>query len=575
MNKNLQIVENMMDNGEYDGIIELGRAGVEMNTETTSENTATYCPEDNKLRLYVGRVPHDEYLKLRAEGWLATPKQACNFVATWNPEREDTAFKYAEIIEDEDQAPTDRAADRAERFAGYREKRAEEAGDKADNYDAGPQYHGYQSQALAERRATRHDLQATKAVNMWEKAEYWQRRTAGVISHALYVSTPGVRMGRIKELEADIRRLEKAGNDKCKADQATWEIWNSIAGNQPLIVLKSVMYSFMNHEIKPAGESGKYTQEQCRLGMALMIGESCSNTEKALVAGTIKPEDVAKAWLAEHPDKPADWVPGGRWLNHYKLRLAYENQMLEAQGGRAAFVEMEAGGFIGNRQILKVNKSSATGRVVSVNVMGTTRHFWKDTNYQQEETRPCILTLNIERLSNDVYRAPTEEEKAEFNQAKKEENAKRKATAPATIPLINPTDEEAEKLQAIWNEAQRADLCKRHMKAYGKDYADEFKPSTVCRMTQKEYSEISKGTYTHAETRGLCRNAELEPRFSNMWRSKEQEKADRRGPAICKIRIADCNGSTYGAKRVVVLTDKPQKAFSTGILDTVKAERVA
>ena len=41
---------------------------------------ATYCPEDNKLRLYVGRVPRDEYLELRAGKWKSTPKQDCDFV---------------------------------------------------------------------------------------------------------------------------------------------------------------------------------------------------------------------------------------------------------------------------------------------------------------------------------------------------------------------------------------------------------------------------------------------------------------------------------------------------------------
>ena len=30
------------------------------------KDTATYSPEDNKLRLYVGRVPRDEYLLLKA-----------------------------------------------------------------------------------------------------------------------------------------------------------------------------------------------------------------------------------------------------------------------------------------------------------------------------------------------------------------------------------------------------------------------------------------------------------------------------------------------------------------------------
>lgn len=36
---------------------------------------ATYSPEDNKLRLYVGRVPRAEYEALRADGWTSTPKQ--------------------------------------------------------------------------------------------------------------------------------------------------------------------------------------------------------------------------------------------------------------------------------------------------------------------------------------------------------------------------------------------------------------------------------------------------------------------------------------------------------------------
>jgi len=36
---------------------------------------ATYCPEDDKLRLYVGRVPRDEYERLRSEGWTALHKQ--------------------------------------------------------------------------------------------------------------------------------------------------------------------------------------------------------------------------------------------------------------------------------------------------------------------------------------------------------------------------------------------------------------------------------------------------------------------------------------------------------------------
>ena len=143
-----------------------------MKFEPAEIGSATYCPEDNKLRLYVGRVPRDEYDALRSEGWTSTPKQNCDFVATWTPAREDTALCYSGgVLDDEDQSPEDRAADRAERFSGYRDKREGEALQLAENYDSGPAVHGYQSQALAERRAKRPDMVAGKAVNQWEKAE--------------------------------------------------------------------------------------------------------------------------------------------------------------------------------------------------------------------------------------------------------------------------------------------------------------------------------------------------------------------------------------------------------------------
>jgi hypothetical protein len=69
------------------------------------QHSATYCPEDNKLRLYVGRVPRDEYETLRAAGFKSTPKQDCDFVAIWTPEREDIARDYLENGEDTGHRP--------------------------------------------------------------------------------------------------------------------------------------------------------------------------------------------------------------------------------------------------------------------------------------------------------------------------------------------------------------------------------------------------------------------------------------------------------------------------------------
>ncbi len=421
-------------------------------------DTATYSPEDNKLRLYVGRVPREDYLKLRADGWTSTPKQDCDFVATWTPSRRNTCLEYADLIEDEDQSPEDRAADRAERFGEYRDKRTTEATGHADRYDAGPSAHGYQSQARAERAARRHDRAASHACDAWSKAEYWQQRTAGVIRHALYKSTPAVRMGRIKVLEADLRR---------------------------------------------------------------------------------------------NPD------PNGEWHKHLTLRLAYENQMLEAQGGRAAFVEMIAGGFIGKFQVHKVNKSPATGRVVSVSVKVPKVQSWTYKTANVPGTDYALSQIDTERLPADAYRAPTDEELATFNAERKAEKAARPVTKSL---LINPTEADAERLQALWN-TRKVEYLDAHKAKHG--WSPDYEPSTVCKVSQATYSAASKGAYGRAETRGVCRNGELEPRFSNLWTSERQKAAELRGPKVCEIRVT--HGKNYQCDRVIVITDKPQKPLPAEI----------
>lgn len=429
-------------------------------------NAATYSPEDNKLRLYVGRVPRDEYEALRAEGWTSTPKQSCDFVAVWTPERRDRALSYAEIIEDEDQGPAERAADRAERFAEYRDKRTDEATGHADRYDAGPSAHGFQSQARAERSAARHDRVAGRACDAWSKAEYWQRRTAGVISHALHVSTPSVRMGRIKTLESELRRL-----------LATWK--------------------------------------------------GCEEKMHA------RAQD---------------------WKTHLELRLAYENQMLEAQGGRAGVLEIERGGTFGRRVIAKVNKSAVTGRVVSVAVIGPRFEGWTYRASNEPGTPFALYQIEVERRSTDSYAAPTDESRAAlavFDAARAEATKKHKAANP-TPALINPTPAEAEKLQALWNEQAKADHCTRHLNAYGRDYAAEFKGSTVCYITQADYSATSKGAYARTSTREICHEGK---RLATHYNAK------RPSPTVCKLRTTSGDGSTYGAPRVIVLTDKAQKPF--------------
>lgn len=541
-----------------------------MNITPQTTGEATYCPEDNKLRLYVGRVPREEFLKLRTEGWTCTPKQreagGCDFVATWTPERRDTALAYGDgVILDEDQSPAERAADRAERFAGYRDKRTIEAGGHLGRYDSQPLAHGFQSAARAERAAARHDRIADRACDAWSKAEYWTQRTAGVIAHALYKSTPAVRMGRIKEIEADIRRCEKSRSEY-QALLDTWRKVQAIEDPEKQTALAKQLSGYLSGRStyahpRPETVTSPYIQKN---GGSLY--ELLHMVEREDGSSDITGAEACALFFSTHQELGEE----GDWLTHYRLRLAYEEQMLEAQGGRAAHVEMEPGGFIGNYQIHKVNKSPATGRVVSVHVWHPGRKVYK---LGDRVLSPGLEQLNVERLSKEAYRPPTDEERAAFVEKVKADKAKRKAEAPPAIQLINPTDADAQRLQDLWNARAKASHCARHLKSYGRDYAEEFKPVEIIRTTQAQYSASSKGSYARAETTELCKDGYEYRHFSGCYGHEREAALKRQGPVVCKLRTAS-SGDFYGPRRVIVITDKPQKPFPAALWEK-RAEEVA
>ena len=511
--------------------------------------SATYSPEDNKLRLYVGRVPRADFERLRSMGWTSTPKQSCDFVAHWTPERRDLCIEWCGSIEDEDQSPAERAADRAERFGDYRDKRTDEATGQADRYDAGPSAHGFQNYARAVRAADRHDRIAGRACDAWGKAEYWQRRTAGVISHALHVSTPAVRMGRIKELEAEIRKCEKTRDEYENKRQ----LWQTIAAqtdaekqNRGALALAGAMSSWVDYQ----------HPRQATIKESLWSLLTSDRTNGDPITGG----EAAAFYLAEHPEI----VGEGDWLTHYRLRLAYETQMIEAQGGRAAFVEMVAGGFIGKHQIQKVNKSTATGRTVSVNVFAPTRANYdrKGKPYDENNPRPLTIhTINVERMASDAYRAPTAEELEVFHAARKA--AKAAAPKKPPCPLVNPTDADAERLIAMWNEKRRANHEEHNQyrsPEARKMHSDQFKPCKIQRITQAIYSANSKGSFARAQTRALCSLGRLEERnVFHDYSGQAQRKAER-GPAVCEIRTTG-----FDPVHVLILTDKPQKPLPAAV----------
>ena len=233
------------------------------------------------------------------------------------------------------------------------------------------------------------------------------------------------------------------------------------------------------------------------------------------------------------------------------MRLTYEKAMLAEEGGTAAEVEIEVGGWFGNRQVVKVNKSNTTGRVVSIGIMVKTHGRDQWGNESAGEPAERMQILNIERFAADAYRSPTDEEREAFKAETAKRKAEAKATTPKAPPLINPTDADAEKLQLLWNNkaaAEYAELLKE-----GRAYSN-YKPTEIRRMTQAEYSARSKGNYGNCETIDVCDTGHRPRRWNGGYAVSPTS------PIACKVRKAYGGGGfTRQADAVIILTDKPQK----------------
>jgi Domain of unknown function (DUF3560) len=180
--------------------------------------TATYSPEDNKLRLYSSsRLDADCYARVRAAGFIWAPKQDLFVAPMWTPGREDLLIELCGEIDDEDTSLVERSSERAGRFDEYSDNRRADAESArksvaaiADNIPLGqPILVGHHSERHARKDAERIENGMRKTVRMWETAEYWRARAAGAIRHAKYKERADVRARRIKAIEADKRKTEK------------------------------------------------------------------------------------------------------------------------------------------------------------------------------------------------------------------------------------------------------------------------------------------------------------------------------------------------------------------------------
>jgi predicted RNA methylase len=344
---------------------------------------ASYDPCDDKIRLrFPARLDRPLFDRLRAAGFIRAYKQDLFVAPKWTPERFDLAVELAGEVGDEDTTLADRSEQRAERFDGYHEKRTADAHGAraavariADGIPFGqPILVGHHSERHARRDAKRIESGMRRAVDMWSRAEYWERRAAGVLRLARTKENPGVRHRRIKGLEADLRKYTKE-LDRSRAFRAAW------------------------------AKEG-LTREGA-LKIANFDHGSSVRLWSRLTDGTIEVAEAVALALASHDRVGAHYQ---RWADHVTLRLGYERAMLGESGGiKADGFKLEVGGRVlamhwtarrsGWVVITKVNRAAEAegGAILSVSTPGG--------------------VVPVEAIQE--YRAPSEEDAAKVKAALK------------------------------------------------------------------------------------------------------------------------------------------------------------
>ncbi|WP_211109503.1 DUF3560 domain-containing protein [Azospirillum tabaci] len=335
--------------------------GLLADEDVVTPHTATYSPEDNKLRLYTAfRLDRETYDRLRAAGFVSAPKQGCIVAPAWTPAREDLLLELCGDIGDEDTTLTERAEQRADRFEGYSDRRASEARQAKAAVDSimehiplgQPILVGHHSERRARKDAERIEGGMRRAVKLWDTADYWTRRADGAIRAAKYKEMPAVRHRRIKTIEADQRRAERE-----KEEAAGWlKLWSAaeLTLDQARAIAGRCWLTVEREAGKPYGTTA----------YDVLRDDPPRWTVEAVV------EVAQRAY-------PAAIARAERWIAHCNHRLAYERAMLAAalgldeatENAMASRWDLEPGGraLIAGEWlvILRVNKTGETASSVT------------------------------------------------------------------------------------------------------------------------------------------------------------------------------------------------------------------
>jgi hypothetical protein len=265
--------------------------------------SATYSPEDNKIRLYASsRLDAETFQRVKEAGFKWAPKQELFVAPAWSCAREDLALELAGEIEPEEMTLAERAQMKADRLDAIADKRAAQASAyarRADElsqafYMGQPILVGHHSERKARKTQERMHSAMDKASTAHKAIGYWQYRAEGVEAHANMKNDPRVRARRIETLLAELRDLQRGINAAHKA----LELWEKMQTAEQIA-------AFLGHSASLArfgmwGEVDKGERDPFDAKAAVM--EGC----RAIIEG---------------PNR-------ARWISHTLNRLSYEREML-------------------------------------------------------------------------------------------------------------------------------------------------------------------------------------------------------------------------------------------------------
>ncbi|MEM8561512.1 MAG: DUF3560 domain-containing protein [Pseudomonadota bacterium] len=473
----------------------------------TVQIDATYSPEDNKLRLYASeRLDEALYARVKAAGFKWAPKQDLFVAPGWSPEREDLCIELAGEITAEQTTVAERAeakAARLEALAGKREREAygyvAAAERISERFAFGqPILVGHHSERKARKDQEKMNNAMCRSVACFEAVDYWNYRASAVERHANQKTCRRTTLNRIKTLLADLRTYQRRINH----GQFALARWQDIAALED---------ERQRHELID-GLSGAFAHDG-HFAPELPVGDKRKSMWSALRDGDVTPDEALQItvdyWVKRN-QSPYYF----RWVSHLLNRLAYERAELgEVPRFEGALTPVIIQGFARAHGADKPKATKTGDGFMLVSNLPLPVHIGEGTELtlSDAEWRDLMQGLGYEVIITE----------------------RAKSTKPS-CPLINPTPEQAEKLQALWN----ADAAKGK---YGR-------PNGVSTVTQAVYSRNSKGDYSPFNT------IKLDQHGRRIWSNRD-------ATPVCRVRTGGGRSCLHQAEAVVVIEDKPQKAL--------------